>query len=661
MKPSKLYRLEIAPLVILPLGRSPFFSYLSSSPIAPGSYVGIPFGKRTIEGVVFDCAPLPGQAPTWMKFVGESIENAFLTKEQLQLAEYVSAEYFTPLGKTLRHFLPKRTRARKKKDEPLAETVEKLRATKEETDILRSFATLRKNTPGFVDLFSVENPHRFLAHLAKKIISKKQQALFLVPETTLLPELVAAFLRYFPREEIAVLSSQLADGPYFETWEKIRSGEAKIILSTRQGLFAPFEDLGLVTIIEEQDESYKQWDMSPRYDGKRVAQELALLHHAKFLLASGTPSVGSRHHLKEKQYIPLVPLAQAPPLGGALEIVNLRLERFRKNYSPLSQALADAIREALGAGKQILLYIHRQGMNAFSVCEHCKNIFRCPESGHALTGNKDGTFRCLGCGYQTGSFPSCPSCGHLSFRHIGFGTERVERDVIRLFPGARVFRADGSTMRTPGSAERLYEKASQGDIDILVGTQMILKGPVLPKLALIGMIDADSLLSFPDFRSDEKLFHILARAAKQTGISEKKNRPGKVIIQTFHPESAFFQRIAALDSETFSRQILAEREDLFYPPFSRLIAIICQGKTEKETDASAQTSHLSLEKLLPKGDSRYRLSAPQPAKKRISRKIFESTLLLRIPRELPLPGNIDTFLRKNNTAYIIDVDPLSFS
>jgi primosomal protein N' (replication factor Y) len=174
------------------------------------------------------------------------------------------------------------------------------------------------------------------------------------------------------------------------------------------------------------------------------------------------------------------------------------------------------------------------------------------------------------------------------------------------------------------------------------------------------MIDADSLLSFPDFRSDERLFHILMRAVRQTGISREKNRPGKVIIQTFHPESTFFQRETALDSEAFSKQILTEREDLYYPPFSRLLAFICQGK-QKKSNASAQALRLSLEKLLPKKDSRYRLSAPQPAKKKLSRKAFESTLLLRIPEELPLAENIGIFLRKNSASYIIDVDPLSFS
>ncbi len=660
MKPRKLHRLEIAPLVIVPLTRSPLFSYLSAEPVAVGSYVEIPFGTRSIRGVVFGCVLLPGRAPAWMKFAGRMIEKRFLTPEQLQLAEYISEEYFTPLGKTLKHFLPKRTTARKKHG-GIADSIVTVKQTGKEAAVLKSFAALENGIAGYVDTGSVESQERLFAQLAKKTISKKQQAIFLVPEITLLPELVASFSRYVPREKIAVLHSKLPDGPYFEAWEKIRSGGASIILSTRQGLFAPFKNLGLVALLEEQDESYKQWDMSPRYDGKRVAERLAALHDAKLLFVSKTPSLESRHRIMEKTCIPLATLPHAPALAGTLEIVNLRLERFRKNYSPISRALEDAIRETLSGQRQVLLYIHRQGMNAFSVCEHCRNIFRCPESGHALTGNKDGAFRCLACGYKTGSFPSCPQCGHLSFRHIGFGTERIEREAMRLFPHARIFRADGSTMRSPGSAEKLYEKASGGGINILIGTQMILKGPGLPKLSLVGMIDVDSLLAFPDFRADEKLFRIIERAVKQARDPRDRRTTGRVIVQTFHPESAFFQKIATFDSDAFSDRMLAERADLHYPPFSRLISITCRGKTEQEAGSAAQSLHASILDLLPKDKPEYRISTPRPAKKSDVRKIFECSLHMRIPADEPLAENIRLFLKRISSSCIIDVDPLTLS
>lgn len=660
MKPLPLYRLEVAPLLILPLGKSPLFSYLSNEPVALGSLVAISFGKRSLEGVVFGIAPLPGKAPTWMKFISSVIEKEFLTEHQLVLAQYLGEEYFTSLGKVLKHFLPKRI-ILKKKEKSVEHTLETLKLHKDDSAVLKKFLSLEKGSICYLNKYSLYNFDQFLVQLVKKEAVKHEQTIIIVPEIMLLPSLEMALSRYFSDEKVAILHSKLSDGVYFKAWEKIRSGEASVILATRQGLFAPFKNIGVIIVLEEQDESYKQWNMSPRYDGRNVAKKLSLISGAKLILSSGVLGIESFYHLEKKEYTALEPLVKLPPLAKAVQIVNLRLERFRKNYSPLSQELITALQEARNHGEQSLLYIHRQGMNAFSVCENCKNIFRCPKSGHVLSSTSDGAFRCLGCSYKTSSFPSCPHCGHLSFRHVGFGTERVEREIKKLFPGARVFRADATTMRTEKESQKFYKDARAGKIDILIGTQMILKSHALPKLALVGMIDADSLLSFPDFRADEKLFQILTRFVEQGEKREKKNAVPRIIVQTFHPESTFFQRINELDSEAFSHKILAEREDLFYPPFSRLISIICHGKTEKETLDKAKELGATIEKLFPKGKGRYRLSIGERAKKQVSKKLFESSLFLRIPREESLPENIRMFLEKIDMTYIVDVDPLSFS
>lgn len=657
MKQSPLYRLEIAPLVILPLGRSPLFSYLCREPIAPGSFVAMPFGKREIEGIVFGCAALPGRPPHWMKYVSKTLRPEFLTDMQRALASAISEEYFTPLGKTLKHFIPKQAKTRKKKISSLPKTPSLLKATKDDRELLKASEQAPAGIPRALDTSALSDPKRFFALLAKKMISKKKQILILVPEITLIPALEAAFLRFFLREQIAALHSQLADGPFFEAWERIRSGESSVIIATRQGLFAPFRHLGLVIVTEEQDESYKQWDMSPRYDGKRVAQMLARLHTADILLASNTPSIESIYHIRTGTYAPLAPSSPAPALGNRLSIVNLKLERFRKNYSPLSQELIERLRETLAAKQQALLYINRQGMSAFSVCESCKAIFRCKECGRALTGSKEGYFRCLGCGWKTGLFPSCPGCGHLSFRNVGFGTERIEREVARAFPGARIFRVDSSTMRKPEKAQELYDKAVSGKIDIIVGTQMALKDPCLPNLSLIAMIDADSLLSFPDFRADERFFQHLSRAAQQVAASLPH---GKVIIQTFHPESTFFQRIAGLDGDAFSEKILAEREALLYPPFSRLLSLACRSTTSEDTEKTALKIFRSLQEILPK-ESGFRISPPQTPQALKRRDVFESSILIRIPVSIPdIPEALRTFLVQNSKNLIIDVDPISF-
>lgn len=649
---TPLYRLEIAPLIILPLGRSPLFSYVSHDVVTPGAYVAIPFGKRDLTGVVYSCDSLPGKAPSWMKPITEVIREDFLTQEQCSLARRISEEYFTPLGKTLKHFLPKVVKVRKNKTASPEQKHIALKPKKDESPALALFGKYPEGIPLYLDASALPEPKHFFALLSKKMKSEGLQTLLLVPEITLIPGLAATFLKHFEKESIAILHSQLSDGAYFQAWERIRSGQATVIIATRQGLFAPFRNLGLIIVTEEQDESYKQWDMSPRYDGRRVANMLATLHGAKILFTSNTPSIESRYAIKTKEYLPIAPPSPTPALGDKLTIVNLKLERFKKNYSPLSEALVQDLRHTLSSGHQALLYINRQGMSLFSVCENCKSIFRCPESDHPLVGTKEGFFRCLACNYKTGLFPSCPECGHLSFRSVGFGTERIEKEIYRVLPGARIFRADGSTMRKPGAAAELYEKGTTGHIDILIGTQMILKDPPLPKLSLIAMIDADSLLLFPDFKADERLFQHIERAVKQVA-------GGRVIIQTFHPESTFFQRVTGLDSLAISEQILAERNVLLYPPFARLVLITYQGKDIQDTEKSTKHAFESLQKMLP-GKKGFKVSPPQTPEFLKRRNLFESSLLIRIPSTTDMPRDLIRFLNQESKRCRVDVDPISF-
>lgn len=647
MKDMPLYRLEIAPLVILPLERSPFFSYLSHKPVSLGSLVRIPFGKRSIEGVVFDCAPLPGRAPHWIKKIERIVQPEYLTPGQCELAQEVSEEYFTPLGKTLIHFLPAKTRPRKK-PKPLNVKPQKFVPKKEEAYLVE---TIIHNQAAFLDPSSLASSERWLIALAKKTMIEKKQALFLVPEFSLLPKYKKLFLNYFSDAAVAVISSQLAPGQYSDAWERIRTGQAAIVLATRQGLFAPWKHLSLITLLEEQDESYKQWNMSPRYDGRRVADMLARTHRASLLYVSRTPSMSVLERIRTGTVASLHPIPRSEALGKRLTLVNLRLERFKKNYSPLSEALRDAIGATLSHGEQVLLYVHRRGMDAFSVCDGCKNVLRCPESGHPLSGNRDGSFRCLGCSYRTRTFPSCPKCGHLEFRNFGFGTEKVEREIEKCFPRARTFRMDGNALTNQKKADQYFEKARSGQIDILIGTQMALKEPSLPNLSLIAMIDADSLLAFPDYQGDERLFHILSRASKQIP------RHGSIFVQTFHPESTFFQRVSELDEQAFSQKILEEREDLFYPPFSRLIALTVSGSTEAAAHQASEALRKKIDATKKKA-STYRTSPSHISKH--SPRTIQSTFLIKTAADQPLDERLRSLLKSAARTTLIDVDPLSY-
>lgn len=650
MSTPSLYRLEVAPLLILPMTRSPFFSYASSTPVPKGSLVTISFGRQTIEGIVYGCDPLPGTKPTWMKYCGSIIAESFLTEAQCELALQVSEDYFTPLGRTLKHFLPKRVTAREKKAAP-KEKLKVLRGKKEETALVKKF---RASTihPCYLDTSATPDPKKLLALIAKATAAEKKQTLIIVPEILMTLGLADTFREYFGEKALAVLHSKLSDGAYFSLWEQIRSGETKVIIATRQGLFAPFHNLGTIIVTEEQDESYKQWDMSPRYHGKRVATFLATLTGAHLLLTSGTPSLDSLFHIAEKTLVPLRPIVQHADVVPYLTIVNLKLERYRRNFSPLSEALALALRDAVDRGEQALLYINRQGMNAFSVCESCKNVFRCKNCDHPLTSTKEGHFRCPSCSYVTPLFPNCPTCGHLTFRHVGFGTERIEKEVRKLLPKARIARLDSTTLRASKTLQTTYEDGLADKIDILIGTQMILKDPPLPKLSLIAMIDADSMLLFPDFQADERLFRDLSRAIRQV----TKQPKGAVFVQTFRPDGAFFQKIAGKTSDAVLRSMLSEREELAYPPLTRFLSLTCQGKTEKEALKKAATLSAALAKDLPTG---YRLSAPRAVVFLKKKTVFEAAVLMRFPVATGLTETVATLLKRFSKDCIIDIDPIS--
>ena len=647
---TSLYRLEVAPVIILPLGKSPFFSYVSNDAVSLGSLVAISFGKQHILGIVYTCQPLPGRQPTWMKAITRVVAPSFLSDEQRALAEMISTEYFTSLGKTLKHFLPKITKERSKEETtPINKKLPILTSSKEEKKLLVHFMNEKNAQPFFLDTAPLLEPKHFFAIVGKKVQTNKKQTLIIVPELMMLPSLEDTLRTFFPAHALAILHSKLSHGAYFSAWERTRSGEATIIIGTRQALFAPFKNLGVIIMTEEQDESYKQWDMSPRYHSKRVALWLASLHHGKFLLTSPTPSTEILLAAQEKTITLLGDIIKHPSLKNKLTIVNLRLERYRKNTSPLSLELIERLRTVLIRQEQALLYINRQGMNAFSVCESCKEIFRCPSCGSPLSNTKEGYFRCLSCSYKTGLFPNCPSCGHLSFKHIGFGTERIEKELRRVFPNAVIARVDSSTLGKTLEREALYALGMAGRIDIIVGTQMVLKDPPLPKLTLVAMIDADSLLLFPDFQADERLFQTLSRASQQVGN-------GTVLVQTFHPESAFLQRVMTMDGPTFSGHLLAEREALFYPPYARIVAVNLTSKTEATVAKATLAICERLEMVMPpKG----KVHASETARFLKRQSLFEKTIIIRLPAGKPLFEKLITLLRQINKDGIVDVDPLA--
>lgn len=402
-----------------------------------------------------------------------------------------------------------------------------------------------------------------------------KRGIVLVPEIALTPQTIRRFAERFPGQ-VAVLHSELSLGEQFDIWHEIRAGRYQVVVGPRGALFAPQPDLGLVIIDEEHEWTYKQADMSPRYHARRVAEELCRLTGATLVLGSATPDVESHFRAQDGAYRLLeLPQRLVRTDGGVrpaplpeVEVVDLREELMAGNRSIFSRRLSAAVRSALLAGEQVMLFLNRRGSASFVQCRDCGLVPECKACVVALT--LHGPEGRLICHYCNRSYPVprvCPACGKNRIRSVGLGTERVEEDAREEFPEARVLRWDSDVVRGKGAHEQVLASFLAHEADILVGTQMIAKGLDIPLVTLVGVVSADIALHLPDFRAGERAFQLLEQVAGRAGRGE---RGGRVIIQTYTPDHYAIKAAAKHDYHSVAQQETAFRRQLGYPPFGRL-------------------------------------------------------------------------------------------
>jgi primosomal protein N' (replication factor Y) len=663
---EKKFIIDAIPLTRIPLSRQQFFSYEYSQKLPAGTLVSIPLFRRILNGIVINSRDdFHRLGNIELKKIGKVLEENFLTGKQIELAKFISDYYLSPIGVVLKFFVPKQVKSREPKPVTHSRIYKKIKLTKEQEEAVKKIATSYKlQVTGFL-LFgpSSSGKTEVYIHSIKKIknIHKDAQFLILLPEIMLMPQALERYGAHFKPEEITVLHSKITKGEFYGNWQKIKSGKAKIIIGTRIAVFAPYKNLKLIVIDEEQDVSFKQWDMNPRYDARKVAQILAQMHQAKIVLGSATPTIETYYSAKKGEYglikLPKLDIPNAKFLtpGATAEIVDMKKERWVKNYSPISKILRSEIESALKNKSQTILFINRQGVSAFSVCEKCKNVLRCPRCDRALVYNASGTYKCLHCNYETEIFATCPKCKGMVFRNVGIGTQKIEKEIIKSFPGAAVKRVDSQTMKKPEEQKRVYENFSRGKIDILIGTQQITKGWDLPSVSLAGIIDADNLLEIPDFKTDERAFQNIVQVAGRVARVGKR-QPGKVLIQTFNPENFVIKTAAAMDFENFYDREIDERKILKLPPFARLVKLIMRSanisRIEKE---SKQTS----EKLSKFKSVNLKISEPQDPLISKIRGNFRKQIVLKISGNKEIPDKLGKILSKLGSEWIIDIDPIS--
>jgi len=683
-KEKSKFIVDVVPLTRIPLTRNQLFSYLADEKIPVGTLVSVSLFRRKLEGIVLgskdDFKRVGGME---LKKIEKVLEENFLNKKQIELAKFISDYYISPLGIVLKSFVPKRTKSRsisylvsgisysyKKKDIKL--TVEQKKAV----DIISNTKYKILNTKYLLHGPSGSGKTEVYIHSILKLREKNPdlQFLILVPEQTLTPQAVERYGEYFPAEEIVVLSSNITRGQFYQNWQRVKSGEAKIIIATRTGVMAPFNNLGLVVIDEEQDMSYKQWDMNPRYDARKVAEKLAEIHKCPIIKGSATPSIESYYRTNNNE----LKLIKIPELnichsrgsgnlvgklnlatgsrvkpGTTIEIVDMKKERWAKNYSCISKKLKAEIEYALKYKMQVILFINRQGMSNFSVCTSCKTVLKCPKCDRALIYDRGGHYNCVHCAYKTSITPQCSKCKGMAFQNVGLGTQKVEREINSIFSSAVTARLDSQSIRTPHHQENVYLDFSEGKIDILIGTQMISKGWDLPKVALIGIIDADNLFSIPDYSSSQKAYELIVQVAGRTSRPGSRMK-GSVVIQTFNPENKYIKWAAERDYANYFQHEIKERESLNLPPFGKIVKLIFQDTNQKKTENATKDIYGMLERFSDVAS----ISEPQEAYVSKVRGRFRRQIVIKI-KEGKVPASILKILKSLPSGWIVDVEPIS--
>lgn len=497
-------------------------------------------------------------------------------------------------------------------------------------------------------------------HLIKKMLEKGKQVLFLLPEIALSAQMIERLRKYFG-DTVGVYHSRYNEAEKVEIWKNTGS-RYRIILGARSALFLPFSNLGLIIVDEEHETSYKQQDPAPRYHARDAAVFLAHLHGAKTLLGSATPSIESYYNALHGKYA----LATLFTRYGGVRLPEIlvsdvkeekRQKRMQGLFSPL---LTEKMEEALKNGKQIILFQNRRGFSPRLECEVCGHIPSCEKCDVTLTFHKHrSVLLCHYCGYTVSQPKTCPECGNPSLKLKGFGTERIEEDLQLLFPGASVARMDLDSTRAKDSYRKIIEAFQNRKVDILVGTQMVTKGLDFDNVDVVGIVDADSLISFPDFRSYERSFHLMTQVSGRAG---RKDGGGSVVIQTHRPDYQVIRNVMNNDYAAMYTDQIQERLSFHYPPFYRLIRLSLRHKDETVLLEAARVLAQELQKLF--GE---RVLGPEyPMVSRINTYYIQEILLKieRNPRielmKARLLECLDRFSadsRRGNLRVVVDVDP----
>ncbi len=492
----------------------------------------------------------------------------------------------------------------------------------------------------------------------ESVVAEGREAIVLVPEISLTPQTIRRFRRRF--ERVAVLHSHLSDAERHRHWRAIARGEIEVVVGARSAIFAPTRKLGLIVIDEEHESTFKQ-ETTPRYHARDIAVKRGQLEQVPVLLGSATPSLESWTNATRGRYqlLTLDRRVSNRPMPQ-VDIIDLRYEKPTKGqgHRAIGDQLQRSILEALEDNGQVILLLNRRGFHTFILCPKCGGVLKCNACDIALTYHRDrNKALCHTCDAEYDPPSTCPECGAPQLHYGGIGTERLEREVRQTFPNYVVRRMDSDTMRSPGAHEQVLGAFRSGNVDILLGTQMIAKGLDFPNVTLVGVVNADTSLHLPDFRAAERTFQLVAQVAGRTG---RGDRLGRVLVQTMTPEAPAIARAARHDYLGFVQAELPQRQLGGAPPFGRVVRLIARGPVESEVEIYLQEV---TEQLRQEADPSVRFLGPAPAPVVKIKHLFRFHLQMRAPSPGPLQDILHRLMPRLSPPkpleLAIDVDPVS--
>lgn len=499
--------------------------------------------------------------------------------------------------------------------------------------------------------------------LIEQAYEKGQGAILLVPEISLTPQMVERVLGRFG-QGVAVLHSGLSKQEKFDEWRRIIEGKAQIVVGARSSIFAPLKNIGIIIMDEEHETTYKQGD-NPRYHARDVALWRSAYHHCPLILGSATPSLESRARAQIGRYQHLVMTERAnqtalPPI----DLVDMTEVLGSQSYSEISPPLLDAIREAIDQKEQVVLLLNRRGYATFVQCRECGFVAQCPRCDISLTYHKSQEkLKCHYCDFQTEVFKECPQCQSTYLRQQGSGTQKIEEELKALLPQARVIRMDNDTTRRKGDHERLLTKFGRGEADVLLGTQMIAKGLDFERVTLVGVINADTSLNLPDYRSAEKSFQLLTQVAGRTGRGAYQ---GRVIVQTYNPQHYVMQLARQHDYQGFYEYEMKRRKIGAYPPYYLSTLLSISSKNQGQAELLAHRIRQDLDQVIRTSGEEILVLGPTQGPIAKIKDHYYYQLLIKYKKRGLLQAKMEEFLdmsqeiSKQGLYLTIDHEPLQF-